>query len=261
MDPGSGTAVQDRGERAHRAALARAAAAAFPAGEYVGQESFVRASEVRRLAARAGIGPGVRVLDVCCGTAGPGRRLTAELGCRYRGVDSSPGALATARELAGDLPCSFERAEVPPLPDGEVDVVLLLETMLAFPDKGALLAEVARVLAPRGRFACTLEEGSPLSAQERARMPAADTVRLVGLGELTDLLGAAGLSVTYREEWTAAHAATASALLGAYRADAAALADRIGPRALADLLTAHELWADWLGGGRVRKYALVAEKR
>ncbi|MGY1770949.1 class I SAM-dependent methyltransferase [Blastococcus sp. SYSU D00813] len=260
MDPGPPTATQDP-PRAQRAALARAAEAAFPAGEYVGQESFVRATEIRRLAARAGIGPGVAVLDVCCGTAGPGRFLTAELGCRYRGVDSSAAALATARELAGDLPCSFEQAEVPPLPGGPADVVLLLETLLAFADKAPLLAEVARVLGPRGRFACTVEEGPPLTAGERARMPAADTVRLVELGELTALLGSAGLTVTHREDWTAAHAATAAALLHAYRAEADALAGALGPRALADLLTAHELWAGWLAGGRVRKYALVAEKR
>ncbi|WP_409332563.1 class I SAM-dependent methyltransferase [Trujillonella humicola] len=260
MSAGSRTAAQD-GQQAHRAALSRAAAAAFPAGEYVGQESFVRASEVRRLAARAGIGPGVAVLDICCGTAGPGRMLTAELGCRYRGVDSSAGALAAARELAGDLPCSFERAQVPPLPDGPADVVLLLETMLAFGDKAALLAEVARVLGDGGRFACTLEEGPPLTAAERERMPAADTVRLVGLGELTVLLGAAGLTVTHREEWTAAHAATAAALLRCYRAASDELGDRIGAGALADLLAAHELWADWLARGRVRKYALVAQKR
>jgi hypothetical protein len=28
-----------------------------------------------------------------------------------------------------------------------------------------------------------------------------------------------------------------------------------------ELIAAHELWSDWLGRGRVRKFALVAEKR
>lgn len=260
MDAGTRTVRQD-GRAPFRTALTRAAAAAFPAGEYVGQESFVRASEIRRLAARAGIGPGVGVLDVCCGTAGPGRLLTAELGCRYRGVDSSASALAIARDLAGDLPCTFVRARVPPLPDGPTDVVLLLETMLAFADKRALLTEVARVLGTGGRFACTFEEGPPLTADERDRMPGADTVRLVGLGELTALLDAAGLSVTHQEEWTASHAGTAAALRRSYGADADAIGDRIGPRALTDLLTAHGLWADWLRRGRVRKFALVAQRR
>ena len=52
-------------------ALERARAAAYPAGEYVGQESFMRAAEVRQLAHQARVGPGVSVLDLCCGVAGP----------------------------------------------------------------------------------------------------------------------------------------------------------------------------------------------
>src|SRR6266436_7782215 len=81
-------------------ALERARATAYPAGEYVGQESFMRAAEVRRLARQARVGPGVSVLDLCCGVAGPGRMITAESGCRYLGVDYSASALATAQELA-----------------------------------------------------------------------------------------------------------------------------------------------------------------
>ncbi len=241
--------------------LQQAREAAYPAGEYVGQESFMRAAEIRRLGRRAGIGRGVSVLDLCCGVAGPGRLIVAELGCGYLGLDSSAAAVGIARRLAGDLPCRFEQQEVPPLPDGPFDVVLLLETMLAFPDKGALLAEVARVLAPGGRFACTLEEGPPLTPDERERMPDADTVWLIELAQLTDLLDEAGLTVTWVEQCSAAHHATATALLECYRAVAGEIAGRIGPLALAELIAAHELWSDWLGSGRVRKFALVAEKR
>jgi SAM-dependent methyltransferase len=242
------------------AALHRAREAAYPPGEYVGQESFMRAGEIRRLAARARIGPGVSVLDLCCGVAGPGRLIAAESGCRYLGVDYSAGAVAIARELAGDLPCRFEQAHVPPLPEGRFDVVLLLETMLAFPDKPALLDGVARALEPGGRFAFTVEEGRPLTRRERARMPDADTVWLVELPELTALLTAAGLTVTWQEECSAAHQATASALLWSFRADSAGIADQIGTQALAELIAAHRLWCDWLRGGRVRKFAVVAEK-
>src|ERR1700685_4754259 len=119
-------------------ALERAQATAYPAGEYVGQESFMRAAEVRRLAHQARFGPGFSVLDLCCGVAGPGRMITAESRCHYLGVDHSASALATARQLAGNLPCRFEQAHLPPLPDSRFEVVLLLETMLAFRDKDAL---------------------------------------------------------------------------------------------------------------------------
>jgi SAM-dependent methyltransferase len=243
------------------AALRRARESAHPPGEHVGQESFMRAGEIRELGRRAGIGPGVTVLDLCCGVAGPGRLLTAELGCRYLGVDSSASALRIARERAGGLPCRFEQAHLPPLPDGRFEVVLLLETMLAFPDKAALVAEVARVLEPGGRFAFTLEEGRPLAGGERRRMPDPDTVWLVELAELTALLAAVGLTVTWQQECSAAHRVTAAALLQAWRADAGRIVRQIGSRALAELIAAHELWVDWLGSGRVRKFALVAEKR
>jgi SAM-dependent methyltransferase len=242
-------------------ALERARAAAYPAGEYVGQESFIRAGEVRTLAHHARVGPGVSVLDLCCGVAGPGRMITSESGCHYLGVDYSAGALATARELAGNLPCRFEQAHLPPLPEGRFEVVLLLETLLAFADKETLLGEVERVLEPGGRFAFTVEEGRPLTQRERARMPGADTVWLIDLAELTGVLGEAGLTVIWRQECSSSHHATATALLRCYRADSPQIAAQIGTQATAELITAHQLWSDWLGSGRVRKFAMVAKKQ
>jgi SAM-dependent methyltransferase len=221
----------------------------------------MRAAEIRRLGHRAQVGPGVSVLDLCCGVAGPGRMITAESRCRYLGIDHSTSALATARQLAGKLACRFEQAHLPPLPEGRFEVVFLLETMLAFPDKDALASEVARVLEPGGRFAFTVEEGRPLTQQERAQMPAADTVWPIELTELTDVLRDAGLAVTWRQEHSSAHHAIATALLRCYRADSPQIAGQIGKRATAELITAHQLWSDWLGSGRVRKFAMVAEKR
>ncbi|HEY2639726.1 MAG TPA: class I SAM-dependent methyltransferase, partial [Streptosporangiaceae bacterium] len=242
-------------------ALERARSAAFATGDYVGQESFMRASEVRTLAHRAGVGRGVSVLDLCCGVAGPGRMITAESGCRYLGIDHSASALVIARELASNLPCRFEQAHIPPLPEGRFEVVLLLETMLAFPDKDALADDVARVLEPGGRFAFTVEEGRPLTEQERVLMPGADTVWPIQLAKLTGALREAGLTVTWRREYSSSHQATAAALLRCYRADSPQIAAQIGPRATADMITSHRLWRDWLGSGRVRKFAVVAEKR
>jgi SAM-dependent methyltransferase len=242
------------------AALQRARTTAYPPGEYVDQESFMSAAEIRQLAQRARVGPGVSVLELCCGVAGPGRMITAQLGCRYLGLDYSASALAIARDLAGDLPCRFERVRVPPLPDRKFEVVLLLETMLAFPDKRSLVGEVARGLEPGGRFAFTVEEGRPLTTNERARMPDADTVWLIELARLSAVLCEAGLTVSWQQDCTASHHATATALLCSFRADSAQIARQIGTRAYTELISAHELWCDWLGSGRVLKYALVVEK-
>jgi SAM-dependent methyltransferase len=234
--------------------VSRYAQAAFGPGEYVEQESFVRAPEIRKLAEQAAVGPGVSVLDLCCGVGGPGRFLTREFGCDYLGVDASADAVTVARERAGDLPCRFEVAEIPPLPPGEFDVVLLLETMLAFRDKEALLQEISRALPAGGRIGFTLEEGRPLTEAERAQMPAADTVWLIPLDEMHSLLERAGLAVRWEEDWSESHRDVAAALADAYAADS------IGHPALAALVVSHRLWAEWLATRRVRKFAVVAER-
>jgi cyclopropane fatty-acyl-phospholipid synthase-like methyltransferase len=241
-------------------ALHSARVSAYAPGEFVGQESFMTAAEIRALAAQAGIGPEVAVLDLCCGVGGPGRFLASELGCGYLGVDASASAVAIARERADDLSCRFETGQVPPLPAGSFGVVLLLETMLAFEDKDALVRAVAAALTPGGRFAFTLEEGAPLTTAERAAMPDADTVWLTPLDELAASLQRAGLVVTWQEDHSEEHLATARALADAFAADARDIAAQTGRRALDELLAAHRLWVDWLDEGRVRKLALVAER-
>ncbi|HEX9518874.1 MAG TPA: hypothetical protein VF940_22185 [Streptosporangiaceae bacterium] len=69
-------------------------------------------------------------------------------------------------------------------------------------------------------------------------MPGADTVWLIELAKLTGVLREAGLTVI---------------------ADSPQIADQIGTQAIAELITAHQLWNDWLGSGRVRKFAMVAQ--
>jgi hypothetical protein len=163
-------------------ALEQARAAAYPPGEYVGRESFMRAGEIRALTHQARIGPGVSVLDLCGGVAG-------------------------------------------------------------------------------GRLAFTVEEGRPLTQQERARMPGADKVWLTELAELTGMLRETGLATIWRQEYSSSRHEIATALLRSYRADSLQIAGQIGTRATAELITAHQLWSDWLGSGRVRKFAMVAEKQ
>jgi SAM-dependent methyltransferase len=241
-------------------ALQRARSSAYAPGEFVGQESFMQAGEILSLAVRAGVAPGVSVVDLCCGVAGPGRFIAASLGCSYLGVDTSPSAVALARARAAELDCRFEVSQVPPVPGGPYDVVLLLETMLAFPDKDTLLGEIATSLRPGGRFAFTLEEGQPLTDTERSSMPDADTVWLVPLEEMLASLTAAGLHVTWSEECSSSHRRMADALLAAFLADADEITAAVGRRAFDELVAAHRLWTEWLGTGRVRKFALVAER-
>jgi SAM-dependent methyltransferase len=223
---------------------------AYPPDEFVEQESFMTASEIRELAGRAGIGAGVSVLDLCCGVAGPGRLIARELGCSYLGVDLSARAVETARTRARGLSCRFEVARIPPVPRGPFDVVLLLETMLAFREKEPLLREIAGALPAGGRFAFTLEEGAPLAASEREHMPGADTVWLTPLGEMLELLEQVGLAVIWQEDHSESHRVVAEALAEAFAAH----------RVRDDLVASHRVWSDWLRSRRVRKLAFVATK-
>jgi SAM-dependent methyltransferase len=241
-------------------ALQPARLSAYPPGEFVGQESFMRASEILSLAVEAGIGPGVSVLDLCCGVAGPGRLITRDLGCTYLGVDCSSSAIGIARERAGNLACRFEVSQVPPLPPGRFDVVMLLETMLAFPDKNTLLREISSALTAGGRFAFTMEAGAPLTNAERESMPDAETVWPIPLPEMISCLGRAGLRVRRQDECSQSHRAMAESLISAFAAEARGIAAQLGRRALDELLATHRLWSDWLRDGRVRKFALVAER-
>lgn len=220
----------------------------------------MRAGEILSLAVRAGVAPGVSVLDLCCGVGGPGRFITAELGCTYLGVDSSSSAIGLAREHAADLPCRFEVSRVPPVPSGPFDVVLLLETMLAFADKDTLLRDITSALPVGGRLAGTVEEGHPLTEAEQEAMPDADTVWLVSLPDLLCSLDRVGLRVRWMQECSGPHRVMVDSLIDAFVAEQPAIGAQLGRRAVDDLLAAHRLWSDWLRNGRVRKFAFVAEK-
>ncbi len=126
----------------------------------------------------ADLQPGERVLDLGSG-GGIDVLLSAQrvgpTGFAY-GVDMTDEMLALARRNAAEAGASnveFLRGQIEdvPLPDGAVDVVISNCVVNLSPDKSAVLAEVARVLAPGGRLGITdivADEGlSPAERSER----------------------------------------------------------------------------------------------
>jgi hypothetical protein len=76
------------------------------------------------------------------------------------------------------------------------------------------------------------------------------------------VLHEAGFTVIWQAQCTAAHHATAAVPLPSVRADSATIARQIGIQAVAQLITAHQLWRAWLSSRRVRTFVMVvAEKR
>lgn len=95
------------------------------------------------------LGPGAGVcLDVCCGT-GAHAAVTAELGWTPVGVDLSRGQL---RHAAARLPVAVADATALPLADASVPAAVCVLASTDVPDYAAVVGEIARVLAPGGRF-------------------------------------------------------------------------------------------------------------
>jgi SAM-dependent methyltransferase len=105
------------------------------------------------------IEPSTRVLDVGCGLGGPARSLAAIFDCRVTGIDMSPDFIDAATYLTERCRLldrvTFQVGDATRLPfeDAAFDTVFLQHVAMNIRNRGALYAEVGRVLAPGGRLA------------------------------------------------------------------------------------------------------------
>ncbi|WP_101946466.1 phthiotriol/phenolphthiotriol dimycocerosates methyltransferase [Mycobacterium sp. 3519A] len=107
-----------------------------------------------RTATQADIG-GKRVLEVGCGHGGGASYLTRYLGpASYTGMDLNPRGIEYCRRVHAVPGLDFVQgdAQALPFPDESFDAVLNIESSHCYPDFPGFLREVARVLAPGGRF-------------------------------------------------------------------------------------------------------------
>ncbi|MFW6197353.1 MAG: sterol methyltransferase [Myxococcota bacterium] len=110
------------------------------------------------LAARLGLKPGMRVLDVGCGVGGPMRSIARFSGASVVGVNNSKHQLQKAEKYnhqAGLADrCELLEADFMhlPAPQGTFDAVYGFEATCHAPDKTGLFRELFRVLAPGGEL-------------------------------------------------------------------------------------------------------------
>ncbi|NLZ42600.1 MAG: class I SAM-dependent methyltransferase [Comamonadaceae bacterium] len=106
----------------------------------------------RQALARAGLGSGMQVLDVGCGTGLLTREALALVGPAGEvvGVDPSPGMMGKARLQGARL--LVGRAEAIPLPDASVDFLCMGYALRHIDDVDTTFAEFRRVLRPGGRL-------------------------------------------------------------------------------------------------------------
>lgn len=110
--------------------------------------------------ALAGTGPGrVRVLDLGAGTGKLTRSLVAR-GLDVVAVEPDPEMLAVLRARTPGADARAGSAETIPLPDGDVDAVLVGQALHWF-DLDRAVPEIARVLRPGGVLAGLWNSGDP----------------------------------------------------------------------------------------------------
>jgi len=111
--------------------------------------------------------PGQRIIDIACGT-GIVARLVAGMiapAGRVVGVDLNPAMIAVARRqpVTGRVIPEYREADAAALPfdAAAFDLAICQQGLQFFPDRRAALAEMARVLVPRGRLAFSIWSGVP----------------------------------------------------------------------------------------------------
>jgi len=114
---------------------------------------------------RAGVEPGMEVLDVACGT-GNASIPAARAGARVTGLDFAPALLEIARERSADAMVEIEfvegDAQELPFEDASFDRVVSVFGHMFAPDHERAAAEMKRVLRPGGTiaFACWTPDGA-----------------------------------------------------------------------------------------------------
>jgi demethylmenaquinone methyltransferase/2-methoxy-6-polyprenyl-1,4-benzoquinol methylase len=107
----------------------------------------------RQALLRAGLKPGMQVVDVGMGTGLVSREILKITGEPQRlvGVDPSPGMMKQA-QFAQPVECRVGRAEDIPVPSNSADFVVMGYALRHIADFAAAAAEFRRVLKPGGRL-------------------------------------------------------------------------------------------------------------
>lgn len=169
---------------------------------------------MERLADRAGVSRGARVLDIGCGLGGSAFWLAENFDCRVTGITISPvqarmaNKKAKARGLSGRVQFQVSDAnQWHPEPES-VDLVWIMESSEHFEDKKRFFERCASVLKPGGVLAvCAwLRRDGPMPEDEQKLVAKiAEAMLSASLDSLSDYqtwMRDSGLTVTAAEDIT-----------------------------------------------------------
>ncbi|MBT3271750.1 MAG: class I SAM-dependent methyltransferase [Spirochaetales bacterium] len=125
---------------------------------------FVTKTDLIRISELLSVGLGSTILDIGCGSGGPGLYVARELRSELVGVDLSAVAVENAKLRADDFDMSerarFICADVcsTGLSSDRFDGAMSVDVLHAVPDQYAVMLEVARVLRTNAQFVITTWE-------------------------------------------------------------------------------------------------------
>lgn len=205
-------------------------------GKDIGQHSWVTAEELAEDVARLRLTRASRLLDLGCGPCGPLTFVVGLVGCQGSGLDLSTSALAAGRARAAALGLDAlvlresDLNEPIPFASGSFDAVMSIDAILHARDRGTVFREVARVLAPGGRFLYTdaaVITGS-ISDEEMRLRAAHGHMHFVAPGYNERMLEVASLRLLERQDRTESLLKNATGRLTARLAHREALEEREG---------------------------------
>jgi ubiquinone/menaquinone biosynthesis C-methylase UbiE len=115
------------------------------------------------------------VLDIGCGTGAFLQRLAADPERRLAGLDISSGMIREARDRLGPVGHVDVRegdAEALPWPESSFDAVVCIASFHHYPHPASALAEILRVLSPRGgAFLADIHMPTPIRQVTNCLLP------------------------------------------------------------------------------------------
>lgn len=167
---------------------------------------------------RANLRPGMRLLDLACGTGIVARVAAARIGNdgTVTGIDMNPAMIEVARSVSArdELPIDWHVGLANDLPfaDAAFDIVTIQQGLQFFPDKPAALHECLRVLVPGGVLMVSIWSALEKQGIQQAYAEAIERVTgspsmhaaygTITTQELEDLVAAAGFEDVSIDEVT-----------------------------------------------------------